>query len=88
VADVIDLQPRDQDIEDILSFIGGLTPAQRRIVAHLLKGDSVTEAAQQLGLSVNTVKSHLSQVFRRTGVSRVADLILLYVMPFVMLPEP
>ena len=88
VADVIDLQPRDQDIEDILSFIGGLTPAQRRIVAHLLRGDSVTEAAQQLGLSVNTVKSHLSQVFRRTGVSRVADLILLYVMPFVMLPEP
>ena len=87
VADVVDLQPRDQDVEHILSFIDELTPAQTRIVAALLRGHDVTEVAQQLSISVNTVKSHLRQVFLKTGASRLSELILMLVLPFIVLPE-
>lgn len=56
----------------------GLTPAEARVTGQLLAGaGSLAEVAATLGVSLRTVKTHLSQVFAKTGVSRQADLIAL-----------
>jgi len=53
----------------------GLTKAETRTLDHLAKGHSVTEAADALSLSVNTVKTHLQNIFAKTGTSRQKDLL-------------
>ena len=56
----------------------GLTPAEARVTEQLLAGaGSLSEVAATLDVSLRTVKTHLSQVFAKTGVSRQADLIAL-----------
>jgi DNA-binding CsgD family transcriptional regulator len=55
----------------------GLTPAERNVIAALLAGQTLNEAAGALGVSVNTARTHLASIFGKTGVSRQADLIRL-----------
>lgn len=52
----------------------GLTAAEAKIALALASGASVPEAAATLGLSTNTVKTHLRKVFAKTGTSRQAEL--------------
>ncbi len=54
-----------------------LTAAESQLVAALLKTGSASAAAQHLGLSENTIKTHLRSVFSKTGVHRQAELIQL-----------
>jgi len=56
----------------------GLTPAETRVAERLLAGAAnLAEVAAGLDVSLATVKTHLSQVFAKTGVSRQSDLIAL-----------
>lgn len=55
----------------------GLTPAEARLARLLAGGASLKDAAERLGVSINTVRTHLRQVFQKTGVSRQAELIRL-----------
>jgi DNA-binding CsgD family transcriptional regulator len=56
----------------------GLTPAEARVAERLLAGAAnLAEVAASLDVSLATVKTHLSQVFAKTGVSRQSDLIAL-----------
>jgi DNA-binding CsgD family transcriptional regulator len=56
----------------------GLTPAEARVVERLMAGaSSLAEVATSLDVSLATVKTHLSQVFAKTGVSRQSELIAL-----------
>lgn len=52
-----------------------LTRAQARLLAGLLKGRKLTEYAATAGLSINTAKTLMSQVFYKTGHNRHADLV-------------
>lgn len=61
--------------EDALRTLFDLTPAEIRTAAALLDGHSVQSAAQLLGISGETVRSHLKSVFRKVGVSRQQDLV-------------
>jgi DNA-binding CsgD family transcriptional regulator len=45
-----------------------LTPAERRVAALAADGQSNTEIAQALWISVNTVETHLRRVFAKLGV--------------------
>jgi pimeloyl-ACP methyl ester carboxylesterase/DNA-binding CsgD family transcriptional regulator len=53
----------------------GLTPAEARLAACLKDGLSLKEAAEKLGLSVNTVRNQVKSVFEKLGVNRQSDLI-------------
>ena len=53
----------------------GLSPAESRLVALLVEGLGLTEAAARAGISLNTAKSQLRSIFLRTGFSRQADLV-------------
>lgn len=53
----------------------GLTPAEGRLAAMLVAGNSMQEVGEQLGLSPNTLRSQLKNVFAKTGVNRQVDLL-------------
>ncbi|MFB3078283.1 MAG: helix-turn-helix transcriptional regulator [Lysobacterales bacterium] len=55
----------------------GLTRAEARLAMQLANGATLDEAAEKLHISRNTVKSHLSSVFSKTGVTRQTKLIQL-----------
>ncbi|MGO4705135.1 hypothetical protein AB4072_05075 [Microvirga sp. 2MCAF38] len=52
-----------------------LTQAQRKLLAALVGGKQLSEYAEEERLSINTVKSHMKQIFERTGERRQADVI-------------
>jgi DNA-binding CsgD family transcriptional regulator len=53
----------------------GLTAAQVQVLAFLAQGNTPEEIADILGLSMATVRSHLSALFHRTGTARQAELV-------------
>ena len=63
----------------LLSRLYGLTPAEARLAVLLLGGGSVAEAADQLGVTLNTARTHLKQVFAKTGTKRQAELVRLLI---------
>jgi DNA-binding CsgD family transcriptional regulator len=51
--------------------------AETRVLASLLAGRTVAETAMDLGIVLSTAKTHLENIFSKTGVSRQADLMRL-----------
>jgi DNA-binding CsgD family transcriptional regulator len=56
-----------------------LTERQRQVLARLLAGDSVKEAARRLGLSRHTVDEHVGVLYRKFGVNTRAELLARFV---------
>jgi DNA-binding CsgD family transcriptional regulator len=52
----------------------GLTPAECRLVPHLVSGRSSAEIAQHLFLSVHTVRRHIENILAKTGSSSRVEL--------------
>jgi PAS domain-containing protein/DNA-binding CsgD family transcriptional regulator len=73
----IRVQESPRDNARLISTTYELTQAEARVASCLLSGCSVPEAAMELQVAVSTVRTHLGVIFRKTGVSRQADLILL-----------
>jgi DNA-binding CsgD family transcriptional regulator len=59
----------------IAARVFDLTPAQVAVLAFLAQGHPPDEIARILGISTTTVRSHLADLFRRTGTSRQAELV-------------
>jgi DNA-binding CsgD family transcriptional regulator len=55
----------------------GVTPAEAKLIAHLVDGLTLTAAAQALGVSRNTARAQLSSIFIKTGVNRQNHLVKL-----------
>ncbi len=53
----------------------GLTPAETRVAARLKDGLTLKEAADDLEISVNTVRNQLRAVFDKMGLNRQSDLV-------------
>lgn len=51
-----------------------LTPAESRVAARVARGATAPEAARELGLSPETVKTHVRSVLQKTGAHGVKDL--------------
>ncbi len=60
---------------DALREVYGLTQAQARVARSLFAGRSVEETARALGLSANTVRTHLKQIFTKCEVNSQAELL-------------
>lgn len=63
--------------QSVLRDLFGLTTAEARVTGLLLRGRSVTEAADELGVSRNTLRTHLKRIFAKTGTHRQAELVRL-----------
>jgi DNA-binding CsgD family transcriptional regulator len=55
----------------------GLTAAEIRVVTMLAEGNSVQQAAEQLGIRKVTARNHLNRALAKTGVGRQAELMRL-----------
>jgi DNA-binding CsgD family transcriptional regulator len=62
---------------DVLVDLYGLTRAQANVARRLYAGSSVEETAAHLKLSLNTVRTHLKQIFSKCEVQSQAELLLL-----------
>lgn len=65
--------PRARTSLRLSSF--GLTPAQRRVAAHVLRGLSTHEIVAALEISENTVQDHLKAIFDAVGVASRRELV-------------
>ena len=54
-----------------------VTPAEAKLIAHLVDGLTLTAAAGALGVSRNTARAQLSSIFTKTGVNRQNQLVKL-----------
>ncbi len=52
-----------------------LTPAEAAFALEIVKGDGRQAAADRLGITVGTARTHLSNIFDKTGVKRQAELV-------------
>jgi DNA-binding CsgD family transcriptional regulator len=59
----------------ILKSLYGLTSAEGRLLEGLLAGHSLQDLADRWGLSRDTLKAQLTQIFAKTGTSRQAELL-------------
>lgn len=66
----------DLDIEKLRQLYK-LTPAEARLAALLAQGFRLEDAATELGVSLNTVRTHLKRIFSKTETDRQADLVRL-----------
>lgn len=66
-----------RDSAEVLAATYELTPAETRVLSCLLSGRTVGESARELRVGVETVRTHLDGIFRKTGVGRQQDLLLL-----------
>jgi DNA-binding CsgD family transcriptional regulator len=55
-----------------------LTPAQAKVNALVFTGHPLPSVAQTLGVSDNTVRSHLKQIFQKTGTHGQMQLVQLH----------
>jgi len=58
----------------LLGKLYDLSPAELRVASALLTGKSPEEYAQQAGVTLNTVRSQLKNLFRKTGTRRQSEL--------------
>lgn len=58
-----------------LARLYGLTPAEADLLAALLQGSTLQHYATTTRVTLNTVRTHLKQIFVKTGHNRQADLI-------------
>jgi DNA-binding CsgD family transcriptional regulator len=54
----------------------GLTPAEARLVVHLVTGASLRSCGNALGISYETARGYLKSAFQKTGTHRQAELVL------------
>lgn len=55
----------------------GLTSAEQKVLERIADGQPPQQTADELGLSITTVKTHLQKLFAKTNTGRQADLIQL-----------
>jgi DNA-binding CsgD family transcriptional regulator len=53
-----------------------ISPREREVLAHLLRGLRVNTIARALHVSPHTVRNHLKAIFQKLGVNSQAELIV------------
>ena len=65
------LPPRHGTVDEIADQIRnglGLTPSEARVAALVAAGRNPRDIAKLLNLSINTIRSHLSRIYSKTGI--------------------
>ena len=62
---------------EAMSVAYDLSPMETRLLDGLLHGQRLADAAEKLGIAETTARTHLANIFGKTGVSRQSDLIRL-----------
>jgi len=65
------------ELGPVLSQLYGLTPAEAELAALLVQGRALEEAANELGITRNTARTHMKRIFSKTNTHRQGELISL-----------
>jgi DNA-binding CsgD family transcriptional regulator len=84
---VIDPEARYEFEPSAIVELLGLTLAEARVVAALAMGTALPEAAIQLGVTVNTVRTLLSRAMSKTGTNSQTGIVRLVLTALVPLPS-
>src|SRR5499426_4208024 len=57
----------------------GLTPAEARLALHLVTGETLRSAEAKLSITYETARTHLKNIFNKTGTCRQAELVVVIV---------
>lgn len=68
----------------LLVQLFGLTPKEADIASKLSEAKSIEQAAEEMGITYETARTHLRRIFSKTGVSRQTELVLM----MARLPRP
>jgi DNA-binding CsgD family transcriptional regulator len=63
--------------QSLLQVALGLSNSEARIAAALINGASLVQAADRVGVSHETARSHLKNIFAKTGTNRQGELVVL-----------
>jgi DNA-binding CsgD family transcriptional regulator len=72
-----DLEIRQTVPPEMVAKLFGLTLAEARVVVELVKGKRPQEVAEDLEVSLNTVRNRLKQIFSKTNTGRQSELVSL-----------
>ena len=75
---ISDPEQRESASGHTLGELFSLTPAEARVAILLARGLSLAEVAKAQNISPHTARAQLKSIFAKTGVSRQAELCLLY----------
>jgi DNA-binding CsgD family transcriptional regulator len=75
VVFVSDPETKMPQAPEVLRRVYGLTAAEARLAEQLMQGESLLIAAEQLGVSHNTVRTHLQRIYLKTNTSHQGDLV-------------
>jgi len=64
---------------DLLRCHFGLTPAEARLALHLVAGETLRSAEAKLSITYETARTHLKNIFSKTGTCRQAELVVVLV---------
>jgi DNA-binding CsgD family transcriptional regulator len=73
---------------EVLRELYGLTEAETQLVELLCQGSSLDEAAGARGVTMNTARSQLKQVFAKTHTSRQSELVRLVISGVATIADP
>ena len=74
---IVDPERRREPSPQTLRRLYGLTHAEADVAARVGRGQGLTPIADELSLSLATVKTHVQRVFEKTGTHRQAELVRL-----------
>lgn len=68
----------DNDKAELAARVASLTPAQQRVLSGLLDGLLNKQIAYDMGISIATVKAHMTAIFRKLGANNRTQALLIY----------
>ena len=74
---IVFADPETQQLipERTLATMLGISPAEGRLIAALMAGESLQDYADRVGISKNTIKTQMRQIFNKTGYNRHGDIV-------------
>jgi DNA-binding CsgD family transcriptional regulator/PAS domain-containing protein len=72
-----DPERQQEAARQALARIFALTSAESRLAGLLIQGETLVRAAERLGVSHNTARTHLQRIYQKTGASHQADFVRL-----------
>ena len=88
MADFIDFMKEEEEKEEkreaaAILPMQSFTRKEKIVVIYLLRAKSRKEIAKLMGVSVNTVKTHMRNVYKKTGVHRQRELMSKYLFGYL-----
>jgi DNA-binding CsgD family transcriptional regulator len=75
VVFVTDPERKPESLPGDLTRLYQLTASESRLAELLMHGETVVRAAEQLGISHNTARTHLQRIYQKTGTTHQSDLV-------------